>query len=168
MMDIGNTDRLKQVLTAYGAEPQNWPEDERDNLKKVMLASGAGLKNELRDAGELDAVLKLVGEPIIPEGALSRALQVAKSTSSPQVVRLAQAVTRRNRRSLLGGLNQALPTGIALAASLVLGILAGLDEQVGSYVPGATTIASIEPSAEEIGDGLISFDPFGMEEEEVL
>lgn len=52
-------DRLRQLLDAYGASPERWPDDERGAATALMSESNAarGLRD---DAARLDALLDLV------------------------------------------------------------------------------------------------------------
>ena len=60
-------------------------------------------------------------------------------------------------------MRQAIPVGVAMAASLVLGVLvAGLSELTATYIPdtGTTTLAMASIDEDRAAESLISFEAF--------
>ena len=51
-----NAKRLEQILAAYGAKPERWPEAERDQAL-ALLAQDAHAQRLLREARRLDGLL---------------------------------------------------------------------------------------------------------------
>ena len=162
-MSATDRDRLNKVLAAYGADPARWPEAERADLEREG-SRGAQDSPELREAHEIDVVLATAPDIKIPEGAMDKVLELAQRSPSAEVIQFSPE--RRLSRTLLKRIQvrEAVPIGIALAASLLVGVFAGFDEQVGSVV----SVASLESSAPALEDELWSFDPFKMTEGEPL
>lgn len=52
-------DRLRQLLDAYGASPERWPDNER-NAATVLLSDSTAARGARDDAARLDALLDLV------------------------------------------------------------------------------------------------------------
>lgn len=166
MRKTAEIERLKTVLLAYGAKPENWPEDEREALQAIAAAGRAEVEECLREAHELDFVLNQVPAAQVPDGAVGRVLAKTLAVPSAPVVDLQAARAKRSWFREAIDLRQAIPVGIAMAASLMLGVLAGLSELTSSYIPdtGAITLASnFEDSAAE---SLISFEAFTLAEGE--
>lgn len=167
MTKTADMERLTEVLLAYGAKPENWPADERETLRKVASSGKAELSACLQEAREVDAVLSCLPEARIPDGAADRALAKALVPPGASVVDLQAARARRSRAGRTIDMRQVIPVGVALAASLMLGVLAGLSGLTATYIPdtGSITLASVaEDSAAE---SLISFEAFSLAEGEV-
>ena len=100
--------RLEQVLAAYGADPDRWPE--ADRKLAPFLAD-----TDLTAAREIDAALAAASRPVASSGSLDR-LKASLPASGIVV-----PMTPRAARPKF----QALWVGGALAASLALGIYLG-------------------------------------------
>ncbi len=164
MTTSAELERFKAVLQAYGARPENWPENERDALQEVASSAEPEVRECLREAEELDFVLSQAPAVQVPDGAVGRVLAKTMTAPSAPVVSLQAARAQRSRFRPTIDVRQAIPVGIAMAASLMLGVLAGLSELTSTYIPdtGAITLASnFEDSAAE---SLISFEAFTLAE----
>jgi hypothetical protein len=125
--------RLEQVLAAYGADPNRWPESDR-GLAPLMSDMDRAA------AGRIDAALESAANPIVLPGSLDRLM--ARLPPTAVVVPLKQRASRPRFQSLWAG--------GALAASLAIGIYLGgsgvADDLVGS-------VASAEEPLDLIGLG---------------
>ena len=112
-------------------------------------------------------VLARLPEIQVPSGAVDRLLAEVSMEPGAKVVDFQAVRARRvpQRRSI--DMRQAIPVGIAMAASLVLGVLVGLSELTATYVPdtGVTTLASLDE--DRAAESLISFEPFTLAEGDV-
>lgn len=156
--------RLKQVLEAYGADPSRWPVEDCAELERLLEASGSQDQAALAEAREIDLILSSLGRVDVPDAALQRALEVSAQNPKAQVVPLNHSIKTQNPWVSQHRLREALPVGIALAASLLAGVFAGLDEQIGNFA----TVASLETAVPGLEDALWSFDPFNMNDGEQL
>lgn len=112
------TDRILELIAAYGAEPGAWPEDERTAASMRIAESPDLFTAALAEARDLDALLQTERVPE-PSGALTDAILGA----APE--------PRAASNSLLGGLSSLIfpqgvrwPAGAALA-SLMMGLVGG-------------------------------------------
>ena len=163
-MSATNTERLKRILEVYGADPMRWPSEERAAMEHQLGGSDPKLLPELAEAQEIDLVLSSLGSVDIPDVALQKALSVSELNPKAQIVPLNGTRNGPGRWFSRERVREALPVGIALAASLLAGVFAGLDEQIGNFA----TVASLETVAPGLEDTLWSFDPFNMNDGEQL
>ena len=63
-------DRLRQILAAYGGDPDRWPDDERDAAEALIAASPAA-REALAQEQTLDAGLALAASEV-PDDAMAR------------------------------------------------------------------------------------------------
>lgn len=114
-------DLLDDTLDAFGGDVSRWPGDVRAKLD-ALIANDGEARRRMAEARALD---KLLGQaPALPE-ARQRALVdqiVAKALRQPRMVAATSAAPPRKAESLLRANTWAAG---ALAASLVLGLLAG-------------------------------------------
>ena len=164
MTKTAEMERFKEVLLAYGAKPENWPAEERETLRTFASSGGTEVQTCLREAREMDAVLNLLPEAQVPDGAIDRALAKAIVPPTAPVIDLQAARARRSWFRDAVDLRQAIPVGIAMAASLMLGVLAGFSEFTSTYIPhtGTITLASIDE--DRAAESLISFEAFTFAE----
>ncbi len=167
MNKVADTKRLKDVLQAYGAHQDNWPADEREALVELVASDDPGVQACLQEAREIDFVLTRLPDVKVPSGAVSRILAEASIEPGAKVVDLEAARARRAQQRRSIDMRQAIPVGIAMAASLVLGVLVGLSELTATYVPdtGTTTLASLDE--DRAAESLISFEAFTLAEGDV-
>lgn len=163
-MSASSQERLKQVLASYGADPARWPADERASLENAFHRTAPEDLPELAEAREIDAVLSAVPEVSVPDAALARILETASEYPKAEIVQFGERKAARKSVFDTFRLRDALPLGAALAASLLLGVFAGLDEQVGSFA----VVASLETVSAGLEDSLWSFDPFNLSNGEPL
>ncbi|NNF76831.1 MAG: hypothetical protein HKN05_02270 [Rhizobiales bacterium] len=159
--------RFQDVLLAYGANPENWPADERETLLMIASSGGTDVQTCLHEAGKMDAVLNLLPEARVPDGAIDRALTKVMVLPNAPVVDFQAARAKRSRFREAVDMRQAIPVGIAMAASLMLGVLAGFSELTSTYIPdtGTITLASIDEDS--AAESLISFEAFTLVEGDV-
>ncbi|MCP5083227.1 MAG: hypothetical protein GY948_16180 [Alphaproteobacteria bacterium] len=159
--------RFKDVLLAYGANPENWPADDHETLRKIASSGGTEVQACLREAREMDAVLNHLPEARVPDGAIDRALAKVMVPPSAPVVDLQAVRAQRSRFRDAIDMRQAIPVGIAMAASLMLGVLAGFSDLTSTYIPdtGTITLASIDEDS--AAESLISFEAFTFAEGDV-
>jgi hypothetical protein len=137
MSEHEKTDRLTQVLNAYGADPARWPGEEREAL--LREARSGDVEAELRDAGEIDAVLNAAPLLKMPAGALERMMDaVETSENDADIVNLEDFRKTRKQRIL----REIVPTITAIAACLVLGVLIGTSQLAEQYLPVGTNVAT--------------------------
>ncbi len=161
------TERLREVLAAYGAKPSNWPEDERAELDALLKSGAVDFEGDIEDAGKIDLILNSNPGPKIPDGALARAMAIAAEHPKAEVLEFRARSTPVSLNTYRSNLRQILPTGIALAASLAVGVFVGLNEQIGTYLPDSLSVASVDVGT-NTDDELLNFDPFNLSDGEVL
>lgn len=158
--------RLKDVLEAYGANPDKWPQDEREQLQSIASAHGSEVEMWMQEARQMDAVLSLVPDAEVPGGAVDRLMAKVASPPSAPVVDFPDARAKRTRARSWIDLRQAVPVGIAMAASLMIGVMAGLSDLTASYIPNTGTITLASLGQDTVGDTLIGFESFTLAEGE--
>ena len=113
-----STERVLELIAAYGAEPGAWPEDERTAATQLMTTAPDLFAAALEEARALDALLQTeqVPEPALQ---LSEAILAAAPKTKPE------------RKGAFGGLIALIfpqglrwPAGAALA-SLMMGLVGG-------------------------------------------
>lgn len=159
-------ERLTKVLRAYGAKPENWPANERETLQAIASSRRAEVQAYFQEAREMDAVLSRLPEARIPEGAVDRALAHVMVAPSAPVVDFQAARAERTRLKDKIDLRQIIPIGIAMAASLMLGVFAGLSDLTSTYIPDTGTITLASNFEDSSVENLISFEAFTLAEGE--
>jgi len=81
--------RLRQILDAYGARPERWPEAERA-AARALLASSPAARAAQADAARLDALLDAAPAPPAPPAELAARI-VAAARPRARVVSLRRA-----------------------------------------------------------------------------
>lgn len=113
-----STERVLELIEAYGAEPGAWPEDERAAASMLIAESPDLFASTLADARALDALLLNEAVPE-PSAALSEAILAAAPTAKPEQQRSGFRLS-----SLLFPQGARWPAGAALA-SLLMGLVGG-------------------------------------------
>ena len=117
-----NEQRLAEIIEAYGALSQRWPEAER-NAANELLARSPEARALLAQAVELDRLLDTVPLEAAPSTALVERLLAARPRAG-----LVPAKRMASRSSIWKALwpygSPVVPTG-ALAFSMLLGIVVG-------------------------------------------
>lgn len=90
---MSKLERLEQVLDAYGASPDRWPEDERAALL-ALVEESTGARALCDEAARLDALLDQAGEIPSPSPELAQRIvsRGPKSTQPSRVRRWAPMV----------------------------------------------------------------------------
>ena len=115
-------ERLKKILTAYGANPSLWPADERSAAEAFVAASSEA--KELVDcARELD--IQLDAAPA-PNPASTSFMDRIASIEAPKQAVVAPAARAGFSLSSLFGFNRVLPRAVGLASVCALGIVVGV------------------------------------------
>lgn len=107
-----NSDRLKEVLATYGADPAHWPAGER----AALLANLTGAPAQAAEATEIDLVLGQAAMLTVPAHLAARITSAAGGSTPAAIVR----VPAPGKASWSSWISAA-----ALAASLALGIYIG-------------------------------------------
>lgn len=129
---MDDRERLEQVLAAYGADPQRWPEGDR---KLAALSSEA----DRAEALEIDALLATARRPEMPANGPHR---LARRLTPPSRGTVIAMPARPRFRPLWAG--------AALAASLAIGIYIGGSGLSDDLVDG---VASVDDPLDLIGLG---------------
>ncbi len=134
-------DRFRELMEAYGADPQRWPDIERAG-GEALLAQNADAATLRRRAAALDALLD---RATLPASAIDAERLIASVTAQPQ--HTAEIVTLRPARKPAGGgfwLKVA-----SLAAAAAIGFLVGVTQLGGLGDPSAPStgveLADISP-----------------------
>jgi hypothetical protein len=138
-----NVKRLEQILAAYGAKPERWPEPER-NAALALLAHDAHAQRLLREARELDGLLDSLPAQELHIDASSLA---ARLSERPQETGNIHPLASRRRRWRIPFI---MPNLIGLAAAAVAGFWFGWSNpgsdswQVSQLVPYVTDLGEEE------------------------
>jgi hypothetical protein len=109
-----NSERLKEVLATYGADPAHWPVAERTRL----LSSMAEVPSLAAEAAEIDLVLARAVSLSVPAHLAAR-ITAASGGGTPAAVVVHRPVPGQAPWS-------SWLSAVALAASLALGVYIGL------------------------------------------
>ncbi|MBI1261439.1 MAG: hypothetical protein GC184_06915 [Rhizobiales bacterium] len=143
------TQRLAELIDAYGASPERWPASEREQAL-ALLARSPVAREQMQQARQLDNLLDMA--PVArPSVSLEERIMAARPRSVPPVKAVAAAPARSFWAGLMGGFGSSrsasLPSGM-LAASIVLGLTLGTSVNALEYISkglngsSATTTAS--------------------------
>jgi len=113
-----NVKRLEQILAAYGAKPERWPEAERDKAL-ALLAQDAHAQRLLREARRLDGLLDSLSAQELHLDASSLAARLSERPQETTNIRRLAAARSRWRIPLI------MPNLIGLAAAAVAGFWIG-------------------------------------------
>lgn len=135
-----NTKRLEQILAAYGAKSERWPELERQDALS-LLARDAQAQQLLRDARRLDGLLDSLPalEPTLDASSL--AAQLSERPQEAAEVRSLAASRRRWNIPFI------VPNLIGLAAAAVAGFWIGWTNPG----TGNTQVAELVPYVADMG-----------------
>lgn len=113
-------ERLEAIIAAYGAEPGRWPAAERDAAASLLARSHAA-RDLAEEAAALDTLLDA-----IPSLSSTPALRAAVLAAAPRPAPPPLFARLRDGWRILSGEFGNVPAmSSLLAASLVLGVLAG-------------------------------------------
>ncbi len=141
--------QLQDVLDTFGGDRTRWPARARLEVSQVLSASPEA-QQRLKDAEKLDRLLALA--PRVPDAKIAALAEriVAQSARTPRVAATGAPPQQRTRwpnPRLMRGF-----AGAALAASLLLGVLAGQSQimspalgDVAAAIGVERTVAATEP-----------------------
>lgn len=167
MTQTAEINRFKAVLESYGADPERWPAEDRDVYLNFLDSEDPAVRACVLEAREIDLVLSHAPGMSVPEGAMDRVLAKVRAEQSGQVVDLGEVRARKAMPRRTFNLRRAVPVGIAMAASLMLGVLAGLSELTATYIPGTGTITLAGLDEDTAAESLLSFEAFTLAEGDV-
>ena len=121
--------RLRDVLAAYGADPARWPAGDRNDLSRLIDSS----EENFRDARSVDRLLQHASAPELRFGAGDR------------VIRRVNALRAAAHRPVLRW-----TAAVPLAASLLLGIYLGGQEDIGSWLPGIEQASTADDGDDDL------------------
>ena len=159
-----NTERLFQVLEAYGADPARWPEAEREDLRRLLSSGDPAVAAAVTAARELDAVLTAGSAPALDAGAsrdrFMARLREERQPSSP----LLDFDRYRGSKAALGVARRLpWPAFGALAASLAAGLYVGAGGLAHEFIPA---VLESEASEEELWSPAIVGDAAALVEDD--
>lgn len=142
-------ERILELIAAYGADPDGFPEAERGQASRRMAQAPGVFAAALEEARLLDGVLGQV-----PEIAVPAALRAALIADAPKPA-------KEPRRA--GGLLRFLPGWIpaGAVASLVMGVLIG----VNMSVPSTVATASADEEADAVMYAALGFGDYALMDE---
>jgi hypothetical protein len=112
------TDRVLELIAAYGAAPMSWPEDERDAAAALIAADPDAFEAALADAQALDRLLETEDVPE-PPAALAETILAGAPSAKPAATGVLKGLS-----AILFPQGVRWPAGAALA-SLVMGLVGG-------------------------------------------
>ncbi len=128
-------DALDRTLEAYGADTARWPDAMRAKLKAFVEANSEAQKRIIQ-ARALDRVLAFAPHFSEAHNAALAGRIVAQATGQPRILKGgmtgAEAMKRQPAAYWFAGRRSQGFAGAALAASLMLGILAGQSADFGT------------------------------------
>ncbi|VAW11019.1 hypothetical protein MNBD_ALPHA09-1032 [hydrothermal vent metagenome] len=157
-----DSQRLRQVVAAYGADPRRWPDGERQGLADAARAEADS--DWMAQARGLDRVLDQGRDGAFPtklDTELVSAI-LAKAAATPQIepqggrnggrvveLLVPKAINERRMPGRSGGALGHLPEAAILAASLLIGIWAGGNDVFDSELFEIGIVASFTGSTED-------------------
>ena len=174
----GDFTELEELLAIHGADRTRWPAPERRKFASLLATDGEA-QRLLREAAALDRLLDLAPGPHTENAALAERIVAAASREAGVGSRL--RFRRADRRPRLFGaaadlaLRRAslrasqVPAAALLAASLVIGIIAGtsgaLDAAIGPLAAATAVESEGDADASQLALGS---DEAGLLEEDLL
>jgi hypothetical protein len=124
-----NVKRLEQILAAYGAKSERWPETERKDMM-ALLSQDEHARRLLQDARQLDRLLDSLP---VTESQIDPASLAARLSERPQETANIRVMTPSRSRWRLPII---MPNLIGLAAAAVAGFWIGWSD------PGRDSVAT--------------------------
>lgn len=132
--------RLKRILSAYGAEPRRWPEAERHAALDLLTHSDEA-RRIVSEARAIDRLLDAIPAPEMALDPTSLAARLAERAQEPTAVRRS-APRMRWRMPFM------LPNLVGLAAAALVGFYVGWSQPVTTEDPAVTNLV---PYVADIG-----------------
>lgn len=131
--------RVFELIEAYGAEPEAWPEHEREAAQTFLMGAPSTFREAISEAKMLDAMLADMPEPQVRVGLAEQIMGSAPivSQSSPGSV-----LSKLKSVFSIGG--SLVPSASALASS-VLGLIIGY-----GALGTATQVANVDGAEEAV------------------
>jgi hypothetical protein len=131
-----DTERLFQVLEAYGADPARWPEAEREGLCRLFALGDPAIAEAVKGARELDSILAAAPAPTLDAGASrDRFLTGMREKMLQSSLPLDLDRHRSGRDAVRAGRRPPWPVFGALAASLAAGLFVGAGGMAREFMP---------------------------------
>ena len=134
---------LQETLEIYGADGTRWPLDVRRALTG-LIAESADARRLVADSEALDRLLDLA--PVLDQARLT-GLSDRIAAASRTTPRMATTVNVPVPKRAVRPVRRAV-SGMALAASLVLGIIAGQSVEMAPAISELATVAGIDTGIE--------------------
>ena len=136
-----NAKRLNQILTAYGAKPERWPEAER-NVALALLDRDAYAQQLLQEARRLDGLLDSLPAQELHLDASSLAARLSEAPQETGNIRPLAAARPRWRIPFI------MPNLIGLATAAVAGFWIGWSD------PGSDSsqVSLLVPYVADLGE----------------
>jgi hypothetical protein len=161
-----DTERLFQVLEAYGADPARWPEAERENLCRLLALGDPAIAQAVKAARELDSILAAAPAPALDVGASrDRFLTGMREKVLQSSLPLDLDRYRSGRDAAPRGRRLPWPAFGALAASLAAGLFVGAGGMAHEFIPA---LLEGEASEEELWSPAIFGDAAALVEDDEL
>lgn len=147
--------RFKEILSAYGADPSNWPAEDRA-LFADRVPEEERLSDDFAEARDLDKLLSQASTPLPDASAVARIseniLQQAAPKAADNVVEFAAESHSRTKTSSRLGVPW-WPDTALIAASLLIGIVLGQGELMTELGFGYAVTGV--PTVEELGNAVL-------------
>jgi hypothetical protein len=131
-----DTERLFQVLEAYGADPAHWPEAEREDLCRLLALGDPAIAGAVKAARELDSILAAAPVPALDAGASrDRFLTGLREKMLQSSLPLGLDSYRNGRDAVRAERRPPWPVFGALAASLAAGLFVGAGGMAREFMP---------------------------------
>ena len=109
MIDALSADRFYDLVAAYGADPDRWPDSQRGAAVRCLVETQAA-RTAWRDAADVDTELDGVPGPDVSADLMAHVLAIADTTE------------QQNTAMIPSALRYVLPYAAAAAIALVVGI----------------------------------------------
>lgn len=153
---------LEATLESFGADRTRWPVHVRRDLS-ALIAANAEAQKLVAEAAALDHLLDLAPRVPIGSGSALADRIVTAAVRSDQTQKF-----KRGGSVPLSPRHDNAYAGFALAASLMLGLLAGSQQGLGPALQDVATSAGLESTSLSGQTSTSSDDSFGLASEDLL
>jgi hypothetical protein len=127
-------DAFERMLDTFGSDRTRWPAPARRDFASLTTSGEAGVR--LKEAEALDRLLDLAAPPQIDTSALAARIVAAARAEAPATTAAPSGTRFQRRESGRRAAEAPWPAAALLAASLVLGMFAGIS---GAFQPDVGT-----------------------------